>query len=189
MSVGRWGTGLAATGVLVAAGVWAMGPGADGAHGRAGVDEHLWSEVRPVIEARLVADSRGGGYGEAVPGLRAGWFCRAQARDLEERDGLVRAGVSTLCLEYGVRAGALLECGGAQGPQVLRLRRDTGADGGFRVVSAQRPPDGAGYGQWVDAHFDHDADADTGDAVPTDALEATARDHFGLPASAPVRGC
>ncbi|MEW2259436.1 hypothetical protein [Streptomyces sp. NPDC047869] len=189
MTVGRWGTGLAATGVLVATGVWAMGPGTDGAHGRADVDAHLWSEVRPVIEARLVADSRGGGYGEAVPGLRARWFCRAQAQDLEEHGGQVRAGVSTLCLEYGVRAGALLECGGAQGPQVLRLRRDKGAAGGYRVVSAQRPPDGAGYGQWVDAHFAHQADADTGDSMPSGALRAAARDHFGLPADAPVRGC
>ncbi|MFF8478099.1 hypothetical protein [Streptomyces sp. NPDC015414] len=187
MTVGRWGTGLAATGVLVATGVWAMGPGADGARGRAGVDERLWSAVRPVIEARLVADSRGGGYGEAVPAFRARWFCRAQAQDLEERDGLVRAGVSTLCLEYGVRAGALLECGGAQGPQVLRLRRDTGATGGYRVVSAQRPPEGAGYAQWVDAHFDRETAAD--DSPPTSTLEATARTHFGLPANAPVRPC
>ncbi|MFE5405322.1 hypothetical protein ACFQ9Z_28960 [Streptomyces sp. NPDC056580] len=187
MSVGRWGTGLAATGVLVATGVWAMGQGGDGMQGRTGADGRLWREVRPVIEARLVADSRGGGYGEAVPGLRARWFCRAQARDLDEHDGLVRAGVSTLCLEYGVRAGALLECGGAQGPQVLRLRRDTGAPGGYRVVSALRPPDGAGYGQWVDANFGHRADP--GDSMPAGALEATARDHFDLPVNAPVRGC
>ncbi|WP_250399693.1 hypothetical protein [Streptomyces cellostaticus] len=189
MTAGRWGTGLAATGVLVATGMWAMGPGADGEHGRAGVDEHLWSGVRPVIEARLVADSRGGGYGEAVPGLRARWFCRAQAQDLEEHDGLVRAGVSTLCLEYGVRAGALLECGGARGPRVLRLRRDAGATGGYRVVSTQRPPDGAEYGRWVDAHFARRAAADGGDPMQDTALEATARDHFGLPAGAPVRAC
>ncbi|MEU1401426.1 hypothetical protein ABZ471_03500 [Streptomyces sp. NPDC005728] len=181
MSVRRWGTGLGAAVVLVAAGAWAVWP--------AGVDEHLWSEVRPVVEARLVADSKGDGYGETQPALRAQWFCGAKARDLDEHDGVVRAGVTTLCVEYGVRKGVLVECSGAAGPQVVRLKRDTGAPGGYRVVSREEPPDGEGYGKWVEDHFSYFAEPGSADEMPSAGLEAAARDHFGLPADAPVKDC
>ncbi|MFF7238324.1 hypothetical protein [Streptomyces collinus] len=63
MSTSRWLTGGGASVVLVLTGLWAAGPGR--------IDRHLWGEVRPVIEARLVADERGSGYGETVPALRA----------------------------------------------------------------------------------------------------------------------
>ena len=179
MSAGRWGTGLAATVVLVATGVWAAGPG--------GVDAHLWGRVRPVIEARLVTDSRGSGYGEAEPALHARWFCRADARDLDEHEGVVRAGVTTLCVEYGVRAGTLEECGGAAGPQVVRLERD--ARGAYRVVTREEPPDGQGYGRWVADHFGPPAEPDPDEPPPSAVLEAAARTHFGLPADAPVGDC
>jgi len=182
MSVGRWGTGLAATLVLVAAGVWAAGP-----TGPVGVDAHLWAQVRPVIEARLVADSKGSGYGETVPALHARWFCEVRARDLAEHDGVVRAGVTTLCVEYGARAGRLEECSGEAGPQVLRLERGEG--GGYRVVSREEPPDGEGYGQWVRDHFGFLSEPGPADTVPTADLETVARTHFGLPASAPVGDC
>ncbi|MFJ9816780.1 hypothetical protein ACIRU3_16165 [Streptomyces sp. NPDC101151] len=181
MSVRRWLTGLGATAVLVATGAWAVWP--------VGVDEHLWSEVRPVIEARLVADSKGSGYGETEPALRARWFCRAQARDLDERDGVVRAGVTTLCMEYGVRAGALMECSGADVPQVVRLQRDAGAHGGYRVVSREKAPDGEGNATWVEGHFSFFADPGPEDTAASTGLEAAARDHFGLPAGAPVKNC
>lgn len=181
MSVRRWVTGLGAAAVLVAAGVWAVWP--------PGVDQHLWGEVRPVIEARLVADSKGDGYGETEPALRARWFCGAKARDLDEKDGVVRAGVTTLCEEYGERKGALVECSGGAGPQVLRLKRDPGAAGGYRVLSREEPPDGAGYGEWVEDHFSLFAEPGPADDVPSTGLEAAARKHFGLPADAPVEDC
>lgn len=133
MSVRMWGPGVGAVAVLLATGVWARWP--------AGVDTRLWSEVRPVVEARLVAQAGGSGYGESVPALGAKWFCRAEALDLRENGDRVRAGVDTLCLEYGVRDGALVECGGAHFPQVVRLERAT--DGGYRVVAQEEPPDGA----------------------------------------------
>lgn len=179
MSVRRWGIGLGATAVLVAAGAWAVWP--------AGVDQHLWSEVRPVIEARLVADSKGGGYGETQPALRAQWFCGARARDLDEKDGVVRAGVTTLCMEYGVRKGALVDCAGDDVPQVVRLRRD--AHGGYRVVSREEAPDGEGNANWVADHFSFFAEPGPADSVPAGDLEAAARKHFGLPADAPVKDC
>ncbi|WP_330289058.1 hypothetical protein [Streptomyces sp. NBC_00576] len=178
-SVGRWASGLGAVAVLMATGVWVLGSGT--------VDSRLWGEVRPVIEARLVADSRGSGYGETVPDLRARWFCRAEALDLGEDDGVVRAGVNTLCMEYGVRAGALVECGGARYPQVLRLARE--ADGDYRVVSREEPPDGAGYGEWTEDNFSFFAESDADDTMSSTALETAARSHFGLPAHARVAAC
>ncbi|MEU5536779.1 hypothetical protein [Streptomyces sp. NPDC020362] len=181
MSKRRWGIGLGATLVLVVTGAWVAGP--------AGVDRQLWSEVRPVIEARLVADSKGSGYGETQPGLRARWFCRAEVRDLDEHDGLVRAGVTTSCGEYGVRQGALVECSGAEVPQVVRLRRDAGADGGYRVVSREEAPDGAGSERWVEDHFSFFAEPGPEDAGASTDPETAARRHFGLPADAPVKDC
>jgi len=179
MSVVRWGSGLGATAVLVATGAWVMWPG----H----VDARLWGEVRPAIEARLVAGSHGTGYGEAEPGLRARWFCRAEALELAEHDGLVRAGVDTLCVEYGVRARTLVECGGAHFPQVIRLRRE--ADGDYQVLSQERPPDGAGYAQWKNTHFSALTAARLDNSVSSTPLETAARTHFGLPAGAPVGEC
>ncbi|MFC8358868.1 hypothetical protein ACFUIY_03250 [Streptomyces griseorubiginosus] len=174
-SVRVWGPGVAAVAVLVATGAWAMRP--------VGVEGPLWDEVRPVVEARLLEQVRGSGAGE--PGAR--WFCRAQAVDLEQQGGLVRAGVSTLCLEYGVRARSLVECSGAEVPQVMRLRRE--ADGEYVVVSVETAPDGAGHAEWVTARFGHVTAAALDSAVPSTALEAAARRHFGLPADAPVGPC
>ena len=176
MSVRRWGTGLGATGVLLATGAWVAWPATD-------VDARLWGEVRPAIEARLVADSAGSGY--EYEGAR--WFCRAEALDLDEHDGLVRAGVDTLCVEYGTRAGALLECAGAAIPQVVRLKRDT--DGTYHVTSRQEPPDGAEYADWLTAHFSLGAEPATADSLDAGTLRSTARTHFGLPANAPIRDC
>ncbi|MCX4859326.1 hypothetical protein OG426_24530 [Streptomyces canus] len=180
MTSGRvWVPGAGAVLVLVATGVWAMRP--------SGVDADLWTQVRPAIEARLVDQSRGAGYGESVSGLRARWFCRAEALDLDERDGLVRAGVSTLCVEYGVRAGRLVECSGAEVPQVLQLRWK--ADGDYVVVSQEEPPDGAGNAEWLTTHFGHATTAALDTTVPSGPLESAARTHFGLPAGAAVVDC
>ncbi len=174
-----WVPGVGAVLVLVATGAWALRP--------VDVDTDLWSRVRPAIEARLVDQARGTGYGESEPGLGARWFCRAQALDLDERDGLVRAGVSTLCLEYGVRAGRLVECSGAEIPQVLRLRRE--ADGDYVVVSQEEPPEGAGNAEWLATHFGHATTAALGTTVPSTPLESAPRTHFGLPAGAAVVDC
>ncbi|MGW5770998.1 hypothetical protein ACWEVY_17880 [Streptomyces longwoodensis] len=179
MAAGRWVTGVAATGVLVATGAWVRWP--------AGVDGPLWEEVRPVIEARLAAQSQGTGYGATRPELGARWFCRARALDLDERDGLVRAGVATLCVEYGARDGALVECGADAVPQEVRLRR--GPDGGYRVVSREEAPDGAGSAAWRRDHFGLLADPDRPDPAARAALERAARSHFGLPADAHVAEC
>ncbi|MFF5028065.1 hypothetical protein ACFY2J_28165 [Streptomyces collinus] len=181
MSTSRWLTGGGASVVLVLTGLWAAGPGR--------MDRHLWDEVRPVIEARLVADERGSGYGETVPALRARWFCGAEPRDLDERDGVVRAGVTTRCAEYGVRRGTLVECSGDEVPQVVRLERDAAAPGGFRVVSREEAPDGEGGGAWVASHFGPLSEPGPGDVVPSDVLEEAARAHFHLPADAPVADC
>ncbi|MEU0412391.1 hypothetical protein ABZ307_31835 [Streptomyces griseorubiginosus] len=175
MSAGRWAVGGGAVVVLVVTGAWARGSG--------GVDADLWSRVRPAIETRLVEQARGSGVGE--PGAR--WFCRAEALDLDERDGLVRAGVSTLCVQYGVRAGSLVECAGAEVPQVLRLRRE--ADGAYEVVSQETAPDGAGHAEWVTSRFGHATAASLDDAVPSTLLASAARTHFGLPAGTPVTPC
>ncbi|POX65204.1 hypothetical protein C3492_00870 [Streptomyces sp. Ru62] len=179
MSARRWAVGSGAVVVLVATGTWAMRPGS--------VDTRLWDEVRPVIEARLAADGHGTGYGEDVPALHARWFCRAEALDVAERGGEVRAGVDALCLEYGVRDGGLVECGGGRGPQVVRLERNP--RGGYRVLSREAPPDGAGNEEWTEAHFGFFARAALDDTIPSDALERAARAHFGLPADAPVGDC
>ena len=179
MPVRRWGAGLGGAAVLVVTGAWVLWP--------ASVDDRLWGEVRPVIEARLAADARGDGYGETVPGLRARWFCRAEAVDLDERDGIVRAGVTTLCMEYGERGGALVECGGSQYPQVVRLKRES--DGGYRVVSREAPPDGEGYSQWEKAHFSSFTESGLDDPISDTPLKAAARTHFGLPADAGVTDC
>jgi hypothetical protein len=180
LSVRGWVTGVGAVLVLVGTGVWAMGRPAE-------VDGRLWGEVRPVIEARLAADSRGSGYGEAEPGLGARWFCQAEALELAERDGRVRAGVNTLCMEYGVRDRALVECSGGSYPQVVLLERRAGA--GYRVVSRQEPPDGAGYAQWTESHFGLFAERGAQDPMSSAGLEAAARTHFGLSKDAPISPC
>ncbi|WP_449353073.1 hypothetical protein [Streptomyces shaanxiensis] len=103
--------------------------------------------------------------------------------DLVERDGLVRAGVSTVCAEYGVRSGSLVECAGAEVPQVMRLRRE--ADGDYRVVSQEVPPDGEGNAQWLTSRFGRATAASLDDTVPTTTLEAS-RPHPLRPAGRPV---
>ncbi|WP_225808974.1 hypothetical protein [Streptomyces spinosus] len=142
MSARRWAVGTGAVVVLVATGTWAMR--------QKTVDTRLREEIRPVVEARLAADSHGTGYGEDVPALHTRWFCRAEAVDVAERGGEVRAGVDTLCLEYGVRGAGLVECGGGKGPQVVRLERDP--DGAYQVLSREAPPDGAGNEDRTEAH-------------------------------------
>ncbi|MEU4033417.1 hypothetical protein [Streptomyces collinus] len=178
MSTSRWLTGGGASVVLVLTGIWAAGPGR--------IDRHLWDEVRPVIEARLAADARGGGYEET---LRTRWFCGAEPKDLDERGGVVRAGVTRLCTEYGVRDGALVECASEEVPQVVRLKRDAAAAGGFRVVSWEEAPDGEGGGAWVASHFGPLSEPGPADAVPAARLEKAARARFHLPAGAPVGDC
>lgn len=179
LSFRRGAVGVGAAAVLAATGTWVMWP--------ADVDEELWAQVRPVIEARTAADSRGSGYGEAAADAR--WFCRAEALELEEHAGDVRAGVNTLCVEYGVRDGSLVECGAGQYPQVVRLRRDDAAGGGYRVVGREAAPDGAGYGGWTHAHFGVVARSALRDAMSAAELESEARVHFGLPADAAVGEC
>ncbi|MGW7540849.1 hypothetical protein ACWGKQ_06980 [Streptomyces sp. NPDC054770] len=180
-SVRIWGPGAGAVVVLVAAGVWARGSSA--------VDAGLWDRVRPVIETQLVAQATGSGYAETdEPALRSRWFCRAEALELEESGGRVRAGVDTLCLEYGARGGTLVQCSGEQTPQVVRLARDP-ENGGFRVLSAQEPPDGEGYGEWEQSHFSRHAASRLDRPMASTGLETAARTHFGLPAGAPVRDC
>ncbi|WP_327315998.1 hypothetical protein [Streptomyces sp. NBC_01235] len=181
LSFRRGAVGAGAAAVLAATGSWVMWP--------ADVDEGLWAEVRPVIEARIAAESRGSGFGETVPALDARWFCRADALELVEHAGEVRAGVNTLCVEYGVRDGSLVECGAGQYPQVVRLERDDAAVGGYRVVSREAPPDGAGYGRWTDSHFGVYVRSSLQDSMSSAALETEARAHFGLPADASVGSC
>lgn len=181
LSFRRGAVGVGAAAVLAATGTWVMWP--------AEVDEALWAEVRPVIEARVAADSRGDGPGETVPAWRARWFCRAEALELEEHAGEIRAGVNTLCIEYGVHDQSLVECGAGQYPQVVRLQRDAAADGGYRVVSREEPPDGEGYGRWTKAHFGVLARTSLHEPMPSAALESAARAHFGLPPDASVGDC
>lgn len=181
-SIRFWASGVGAVVVLVATGAWVLWP--------TGVDARLWGEVRPVIETRLVADSRGSGYEETVPGSRVRWFCRAEPLELRaDGDGFVRAGVNTLCMAYGTRAGALVECGGSSYPQVVRLERDDDAPGGYRVVSREEPPDGAGYAEWTEDHFSFFAESDADATLSSTALETAARAHFGLPPGARVATC
>lgn len=164
--------------VLVATGTWARGS--------SGVDAGLWASVRPAIEARLVAQAQGDGVGESEPSLRARWFCEAEALDLRAEGDRVRAGVDTLCVEYGVRGGALQECGGAHSPQVMRLERD---GEGYRVVAQEEPPDGAGYAEWEEDHFSVFAESRLDEAVSSVGLESAARVHFGLGADSAVGDC
>ncbi|MFJ9708367.1 hypothetical protein [Streptomyces sp. NPDC101234] len=177
-SIRIWGPGAGAVVVLVAAGVWARGSSA--------VDAGLWADVRPAIETRLVTQSAGNGAAESEPSLRSRWFCRAEALDLTESGDLVRAGVDTLCLEYGVRGDALMECSGAQIPQVIRLERDR-TNGGYRVVSQEEAPDDDA--EWDEDHFSPYAESRLNQEMESAGLQAAARTHFGLPATAPVRNC
>ncbi|GGR90777.1 hypothetical protein GCM10010269_32360 [Streptomyces humidus] len=181
LSFRRGAVGVGAAAVLAATGTWVMWP--------ADVDEELWAEVRPVIEARIAAEPRGGGHADAVPARDARWFCRAQALELEERAGRVRAGVDTLCVEYGVRDDTLVACRAGRYPQVVRLERDRAADGGYRVVGRDEPPDGEGYGRWTEAHFGVFIRPALRDPMSSAELETEARAHFGLPADASVVEC
>ncbi|MFF3939123.1 hypothetical protein [Streptomyces phaeofaciens] len=178
-SVRIWGPGVGAVVVLVATGAWARGSTGE-------VDAGLWDAVRPAIEARLTAQAADEeGYGEAALGAR--WFCAADPLDLRQDDGRVRAGVDTLCMEYGVRDGSLQECSGSHYPQVMRLERDP--HGGYRVVSQEEPPDGADYASWQEDHFSVLAEYRLDGSADPSGLESAARAHFGLPADAPVGDC
>ncbi|NEB03773.1 hypothetical protein G3I78_32665 [Streptomyces sp. SID13726] len=179
MSTGGWVVGGGALVVLVATGVWASRPAA--------VDADLWSQVRPAIEARLMSEAHGTGYGETEPQLRARWFCHADAIDLAEHAGLIRAGVTTLCVEYGIRSGTLVECAGAETPQLLGLRRQP--DGDYRIVSQETPPDGALHSDWLTTHFGPTTTAALKTTTPSTTLEQAARTHFALPADSPVTDC
>lgn len=178
-SVRIWGPGVGAVVVLVATGAWARGS--------SGVDAGLWDAVRPAIEARLVAQAQGDGAGESEHALKTRWFCEAQALDLrQDGEHRVRAGVDTLCVEYGVRGGALQECAGSHVPQVMRLERD---GEGYRVVAQEEAPDGAGYADWEKDHFSVFAESRLDEAVSSAGLESAARVHFGLGADSAVGDC
>ncbi|MFI7297381.1 hypothetical protein [Streptomyces sp. NPDC050121] len=189
LSFRRGAVGAGAAAVLAATGSWVLRP--------ADVDEGLWAEVRPVIEARIAAEpgrsgfgaSGGSGFGATVPALDGRWFCRAEPLELEQHAGDVRAGVNTLCIEYGVQDGSLVECGAGQHPQVVRLQRDGSVHGGYRVVSQEEPPDGAGYGRWTHSHFGVYVRPSLREPMSSAALETEARTHFGLPADASVGQC
>ncbi|MCS0600422.1 hypothetical protein NX794_04130 [Streptomyces sp. LP11] len=185
MSLGRWAVGVGALVVLAATGAWAKWPADTGA-GRQ-VDARLWSGIRPVLEAGLEAGNRGSGYGGTHPGLGARWFCRAEPLALREHGTEVWADVDTLCVEYGVRGGALVGCGGEQVPQVVRLARK--ADGGYRLPAREEAPDGAGNASRTQAHFGRAAGYAVEEPMDSAGLERAARTHFGLPADAPVRDC
>ncbi|MER6787561.1 hypothetical protein [Streptomyces sp. NPDC000658] len=181
LSFRRGAVGVGAAAVLAATGTWVMWP--------ADVDEALWAEVRPVIEARLAAESGSGGPADDALIRDARWFCRARALELEERGGEVRAGVNALCVQYGVRDDTLVECAAGQYPQVVRLRRDHAADGGFRVVGRDEPPDGEGYARWTASHFGVFTRPALRDPISPAGLESEARTHFGLPADASLGEC
>ncbi|SER03554.1 hypothetical protein SAMN04487983_1010172 [Streptomyces sp. yr375] len=181
LSLRRAAAGVGAAAVLAATGTWVLWPAA--------VDARLWGEIRPVIEARIAADSQDSGSGESGSALDARWFCRAEPLELAAHAGEVRAGVNTLCVGYGVRDGGLVECGAGQFPQVVRLQRDDAADGGYRVVSREEPPDGAGYTPWTHAHFGVYVRSALQEPMSSAALETAARAHFGLPADASVGEC
>ncbi|MGW1781594.1 hypothetical protein ACWCQQ_20965 [Streptomyces sp. NPDC002143] len=181
LSFRRGAVGVGAAAVLAATGTWVMWPGE--------VDARLWAEVRPVIEARIAAEAVGSGYGETLPALDARWFCHAEALELEEHEGQVRAGVNTLCVEYGVQEDSLVECSAGQYPQVVRLERDAAAEGGYRVVSREEPPDGAGYTRWTHAHFGVLVRSSLGHPMSSAEVETQARAHFGLAADASVGEC
>ncbi|MGW2910613.1 hypothetical protein ACWC9X_09170 [Streptomyces asoensis] len=181
LSLRRGAVGVGAAAVLAATGTWVMWP--------AQIDGRLWGEVRPVIEARIAAESLGGGHGEGVAAPRARWFCEAKALELEEHGGEVRAGVNALCVAYAVRGDTLVECAAGQYPQVVRLERDGAAAGGYRVVAREEPPDGEGYGRWTESHFGVLTRASLRNPMSSRTLEATARVHFGLPADADVGEC
>jgi hypothetical protein len=182
MSAGRWVVGGGAVVVLVATGAYVMWPGAE-------VDTRLWGEVRPVIEAGLMSEARGSGYGETLPALKARWFCRAEALGLQQHGGDVRADVTTLCVEYGVHDDTLVECSAGQVPQVVRLERDDAAAGGYRVVSREEAPDGAGNARWTRDRFGIVGASLAQDSMSSGALEDKARSHFGLPPGAAVVDC
>ncbi|MFF7545323.1 hypothetical protein ACFZCU_17105 [Streptomyces canus] len=182
MSAGRWVVGGGAVAVLVATGAYVMWPATE-------VDARLWDQVRPVIEARIASDARGSGYGETEPALKARWFCRAEALGLQQHGSDVRADVFTLCVEYGVHDDTLVECSAGQIPQVVRLERDHAARGGYRVVSQEEAPDGAGNARWTTDHFGFVGASLAQDSMSSGALEAEARTHFGLSAGAAVVDC
>lgn len=116
------------------------------------------------------------------------WLCRAEALDLRENEDRVRTGADMLCMEYRVRDGVLVACGGAHFPRVVRLERDI--DGGHRFVAQEEPPDGAGYAAGEENHISFVPEVRLDDAAGTPAaLETAARAHFGLPAGAPVENC
>ncbi|MFG2574662.1 hypothetical protein [Streptomyces sp. NPDC048481] len=181
LSFRRGAVGVAAAAVLAATGTWVMWP----AH----VDEALWAEVRPVIEARLAAEPGSGGPADGASVRDARWFCRARALALEERGGEIRAGVDALCVRYGLRDDALVECSAGRRPQVVRLRRDDSADGGFRVVGREEPPRSADRGRWSASRFGLFTRSAPRDPVSPAELETEARTHFGLPADASVGEC
>ncbi|MEV1062373.1 hypothetical protein [Streptomyces sp. NPDC050263] len=181
LSFRRGAVGVGAAAVLAATGTWVMWPGE--------VDAGLWAEVRPVIEARIAAEAEGSGFGESLPALKARWFCHAEALELEEHEGEVRAGVNTLCVEYGVQEDSLVECGAGQYPQVVRLERDAAAGGGFRVVSREEPPDGAGYARWTASHFGVLVRPSLRNPMSSAEVESEARAHFGLGTDASVGQC
>ncbi|MFF1546973.1 hypothetical protein [Streptomyces sp. NPDC058291] len=181
LSFRRGAVGVGAAAVLAVTGTWVLWP----AH----VDQGLWAEVRPVIEARIAAEARGDGPAGAAPARDPRWFCRAEALELEEHAGAVRAGVKALCVEYGVRDDSLVECAAGQYPQVVRLERDHTADGGYRVVGREEPPDGAEYARWTESHFGVLTRSSLQDPMSPAELETEARAHFGLPADASVGEC
>ncbi|MCQ9135624.1 hypothetical protein [Streptomyces hilarionis] len=181
LSFRRGAVGVGAAAVLAVTGTWVMWP--------ADVDEELWAQVRPVIEARLVAESGRSGPADGALVRDVRWFCRARALELEERAGEVRAGVDALCVEYGVRDGSLVECAAGQYPQVVRLRRDHAADGGFVVVGRDEAPDGEEYARWTESHFGVFTRAALRDRMSPAGLETEARAHFGLAADAAVGEC
>ncbi|MEV6651146.1 hypothetical protein [Streptomyces sp. NPDC051219] len=154
------------------------------------VDPVLRKAVQPVVHDALVASLEKdvgvlSDYVELSPTAR--WFCAEQVVEIRETEnGTLQVGIEAVCSELASRGGTLVQGTAVRAPWVWELSPDR--KGGHQVRREDTAPDGAWYDAWIGRSFSKGGAAVVrhGDWDGTDAMEAQARTHFGLPEDAPV---
>jgi hypothetical protein len=178
------GSAIVLTGA-VALGHWAV---SGRSSGMAAAQEQA---VRTSIDSYLEQNRWRGILAAQYPKQGVRWFCADQVVEMDQDEEELKVGLLVLCREFTAVDGELVIGSGSRGPQLATV---TSPPRSLEVLRVESPPDGSGYGSWVSAHFSWagakklDRTQASSSQELEDATNTKARNAFGLPADAPVRG-
>jgi hypothetical protein len=154
-----------------------------------GVDAAQEQAMRTSIKSYLEQRHWRGTLAAEHPKQKVQWFCADRLIEVSQDQENYKVGLHTLCQEFTAVDGSLVIGSGEAGPKLATV---TSPSGLVEVLRVESPPDGAGYGSWVSAHFSWAGAKKAHRMVSSsqdlgDETIAKARNSLGLPADAPVR--